>query len=107
MPRWVIGVHVAFLMAVVIFSHHAIVFLALFLFFLGFTEAYPRYQSRLMIREGLLVTFFLAGLVVLGGQQRWPEDGPRIGWARTREEAQQQFAGAWRAWLVRTELKEM
>jgi hypothetical protein len=70
-PGWVVAVHVVFLAAVVIFSHHAIVFLALFLFFLGFTEAYPRYQSRLMIREGLLVAFFLAGLVVLGGQQRW------------------------------------
>ena len=66
-----IAVHIAFLAAVVVFSHHAIVFLALFLFFLGFTEAYPRYQSRLMIREGLMVAFFLAGLVVLGGQQKW------------------------------------
>lgn len=70
-PGWVVAVHMAFLAAVVVFSHHAIVFLALFLFFLGFTEAYPRYQSRLMIREGLLVAFFLAGLVVLGGQQKW------------------------------------
>lgn len=70
-PGWVIAVHVAFLSAVVVFSHHAIVFVALFLFFLGFTEAYSRYQSRLMIREGLMVAFFLAGLVVLGGQQRW------------------------------------
>jgi len=33
--------------------------------------AYPRYQNRLILREGLLVSFFLAGLVVLGGQQRW------------------------------------
>jgi hypothetical protein len=70
-PAWVIAVHVTFLVSVVVFSHHAIVFVALFLFFLGFTEAYPRYQSRLMIREGLLVAFFLAGLVVLGGQQKW------------------------------------
>jgi hypothetical protein len=36
-----------------------------------------------------------------------PEESPRIGWATTREEAQQQFAEAWRAWLVRTELKEI
>ena len=35
--------------------------------FIGFTEAYKRYQSRLMIKEGLMVGFFLAGLVVLGG----------------------------------------
>jgi hypothetical protein len=71
LPGWVVAVHVAFLAAVVVFSHHAVVFIALFLFFLGFTEAYKRYQSPLMIREGLLVAFFLAGLVVLGGQQKW------------------------------------
>jgi Na+/H+ antiporter NhaD/arsenite permease-like protein len=47
------------------------VFFAVFLFFLGFTEAYKRYQTRLMLREGLLVAFFLGGLVVLGGQQKW------------------------------------
>lgn len=41
------------------------------LFFLGFTTAYERHQDRLILREGLLVAFFLAGLVVLGGQQRW------------------------------------
>ena len=28
-------------------------------------------RRRLMIREGLMVAFFLAGLVVLGGQQKW------------------------------------
>ncbi len=71
LPAWVIAVHVAFLGAVVVFSHHAIVFIALFLFFLGFTEAYRQYQSRLMLREGLMVAFFLGGLVVLGGQQKW------------------------------------
>jgi hypothetical protein len=35
-----------------------------------------------------------------------PEESPRIGGAKTREEAQQQFAEVWRAWLIRTELKE-
>jgi hypothetical protein len=47
------------------------VFLAVFLLFLGFSEAYKRYQGRLILREGLLVAFFLAGLVVLGGWQKW------------------------------------
>ena len=45
--------------------------MGLFLFFLGYAEAYERYQSRLILREGLLVAFFLAGLVVLGGLQQW------------------------------------
>lgn len=70
-PGWVIAIHLAFLASVVVFNHHPIVFVALFLFFLGFTEAYRHYQTRLMIREGLMVAFFLGGLVVLGGQQKW------------------------------------
>jgi hypothetical protein len=47
------------------------VFLSLFLLFLGFTQAYERHQSPLIIKEALLVGFFLAGLVVLGGMQEW------------------------------------
>lgn len=70
-PVLVILVHLAFLVGVVVLSHHAIVFSGLFLFFLGFTEAYKRYQSRLILREGLMVAFFLAGLVTLGGMQKW------------------------------------
>jgi hypothetical protein len=70
-PGWIVGVHLVFLAAVVAFNHHPIVFLALFMFFLGFAEAYKRHQSPLILREGLLVAFFLAGLVVIGGQQKW------------------------------------
>lgn len=64
-------VHLLFLTGVVVFAHHAIVFMALFLFFLGVAHAYERHQDRLILREALLVAFFLAGLVVLGGQQQW------------------------------------
>lgn len=64
-------VHVAFLAGVAAFSHHPPVFMGLFLFFLGFTHAYERYQNPLILRESLLVAFFLAGLVVLGGLQQW------------------------------------
>ena len=70
-PLVVVLVHLAFLAGVVTFSHHPAVFLGLFLFFLGYTEAYSRYQDRLLLREALLVAFFLAGLVVLGGLQQW------------------------------------
>ena len=38
--------------------------------FLGFAQAYERHQNPL-IKEALLVGFFLAGLVVLGGLQQW------------------------------------
>jgi hypothetical protein len=52
-------------------AHHPVLFLGLFLFFLGYTQAYARHQSPLILKEGLLVGFFLAGLVVLGGLQQW------------------------------------
>jgi hypothetical protein len=45
--------------------------LGLFLLFLGFATAYERHQDQLLIKEALLVAFFLAGLVVLGGLQAW------------------------------------
>ncbi|MET3107702.1 MFS family permease [Oxalobacteraceae bacterium GrIS 2.11] len=71
MPVLLIVVHLLFLLATVWFSHHPVVFIGLFLFFLGFTHAYPEHQSKLMLKEGLLVGFFLGGLVVLGGLQQW------------------------------------
>jgi len=70
-PPLVSLIHLAFLAAVVLLAHHPVLFLGLFLLFLGFTQAYERYQSPLILKEGLLVGFFLAGLVVLGGMQQW------------------------------------
>ncbi|MCW0235748.1 MAG: putative Na+/H+ antiporter [Ferrovibrio sp.] len=61
----------AFLIGIVVFAHHPAIFMGLLLFFIGFATAYVRHQGRLIIREGLLVAFFLAGLVVLGGLQQW------------------------------------
>ena len=71
MPLIVSLVHLAFLSGVVIFAHHPVIFIGLFLFFLGFTKAYEQFQNPLILKEGLLVGFFLAGLVVLGGMQQW------------------------------------
>jgi hypothetical protein len=71
MPVSVVTVHLGLLAGVVLFAHHPVVFLSLFLLFLGFTQAYERHQSPLIIKEALLVGFFLAGLVVLGGMQEW------------------------------------
>lgn len=70
-PFGVALVHVAFLAGVVLFAHHPVIFLGLFLFFLGYAQAYARHQNPLILKEGLLVGFFLAGLVVLGGMQQW------------------------------------
>lgn len=70
-PLAVVLVHLALLAGVVLSAHHPVVFLGLFLMFLGFAQAYDRHQSPLIIKEALLVGFFLAGLVVLGGLQQW------------------------------------
>jgi Putative Na+/H+ antiporter len=70
-PVAVMAVHLLFLTGVVVFAHHPPIFIGLLLFFLGFATAYAQHQDRLMLREGLLVAFFLSGLVVLGGQQTW------------------------------------
>lgn len=71
MPTSVILIHLIFLAAVVSFAHYPPVFMWLFLFFLGYTQAYSKYQNPLILRESLLVAFFLAGLVVLGSLQKW------------------------------------
>ena len=70
-PVPLVVVHLLFLAGVVVFAHHPAIFLGLFLFFLGVASAYQQHQDRLILREGLLVAFFLAGLVVLGGLQQW------------------------------------
>jgi len=71
LPAWVSLLHIGFMGGLVAFAHHPAVFMGLLLFFLGFASAYPHFQDRLILREGLLVAFFLAGLVVIGGQQQW------------------------------------
>ncbi len=70
-PVLVSAIHMAFLASVVAFAHHPVIFMGLFMFFIGFTKAYEQYQNPLILKEGLLVGFFLAGLVVLGGMQQW------------------------------------
>ncbi|MBC7685445.1 MAG: putative Na+/H+ antiporter [Bdellovibrionales bacterium] len=70
-PLLVSAIHLVFLALVVAFAHHPVIFMGLFMFFVGFTIAYERYQNPLILKEGLLVGFFLAGLVVLGGMQQW------------------------------------
>lgn len=71
-PAWTVSVaHLLFLAAVVLLAHHPVLFLGLLLLFLGYTQAYPKHQDPLLLKEALLVGFFLAGLVVLGGMQQW------------------------------------
>lgn len=70
-PASIMAMHLLFLAGVVFFAHHPVVFIGLMLLFLGFVTAWREHQSPLILREALLVSFFLAGLVVLGGLQQW------------------------------------
>ncbi len=70
-PITSICIHLLFLAGIVGFAHDPVIFMWLLLFFIGYTAAYPKYQSPLILKEALLVGFFLAGLVVLGGLQGW------------------------------------
>ncbi len=70
-PAWLTILHVLFLATVVLFAHHPDVFFGVFMLFLGLTTATREYQDPLKLREGLLVGFFLAGLVTLGSLQAY------------------------------------
>jgi hypothetical protein len=70
-PRWLCALHLATLAAIATVMHHPVVFMGVFLYFLGLTVVTRQYQDELQLKGSLLVAFFLAGLVVLGGPQRW------------------------------------
>lgn len=70
-PFYVIAIHLVFLMATVYFLHHAAIFFAIFLFFLAYALIHKEHQNQLIIKEGLLVSSFLAGIVILGQGQVW------------------------------------
>ena len=70
-PYWVTFIHLLFLSFVVLTAHHMVVFLGLFLFFLGFTIVTKEFQEPVKIKEPLMVGFFLGGLIVLGTLQKW------------------------------------
>jgi hypothetical protein len=70
-PPWVVLVHIGFLAWTVFNSHYPPLFIAGFLFFLGFAQATAAYQSQIELKTPLLVGFFLAGVVTHGGLQGW------------------------------------
>ncbi len=71
LPAWLVVVHFFILSLVVLTAHHPIIFVGIFLFFIGVVTISQEYQTELKLKESLLVGFFLGGLVALGGLQRW------------------------------------
>lgn len=70
-PVWVTCIHLGVMFLTVFYHTKTAFVLPLFLLFLGFSEVTKEYQSRLKIKESLMVGFFLGGLVTLGGLQGW------------------------------------
>lgn len=69
-PIALVLTHILLLSAIVFFAHQPVWLIGIFVVFLILTYVSSKYQQRLMIREGLFVAFFLAGLIVLGEPQR-------------------------------------
>ena len=70
-PVWVTAVHLAFMFWSVLSAHYLALLIGGFLFFLAFYEVTEDYQSEIQLRSPILVGFFLAGLVIHGGLQKW------------------------------------
>lgn len=70
-PTFILILHLFLLLGIIIFVHDLIIFLGIFLIFLAVANAFDQYQDKLIINQAFLVSLFLAGLVVLGGQQKW------------------------------------
>ena len=70
-PKWIMVVHVLFMVWTIVNAHYPALFIGGFLFFLGFAKISAFYQNRINLKPPLMVGFFLAGLVIHGGVQAW------------------------------------
>lgn len=70
-PGLVIVVHLFFLAGIVATSHHQNAFLGILLLFLGVATVTQRYHDALRLKESLLVSMFLGGIIEFGAFQKW------------------------------------
>ncbi len=70
-PVFITLIHLALLAWTVYMAHYPALFIAGFLFFIGFHKATLYHQNSLNLKSPLLVGFFLAGLVTHGKAQGW------------------------------------
>ena len=68
---WIQFIHFAFLLIAILSAHYPVFLIGSLLFFVGFTQLTSHAQDQLKIREALLVSIFLGGLVVLTAEQSW------------------------------------
>ncbi len=70
-PIWITLIHILFMILIVSVSHYPAIFIASFLFFIGFHQATRPHQHPIRIGRPLMVGLFLAGLIIHGGLQGW------------------------------------
>ena len=70
-PFFILFIHLILLIGLIFFVHELIIFLGIFVIFLGIASSYDQFQNKLILKEAFLVSLFLTGLVILGGQQKW------------------------------------
>ncbi|MBO9667953.1 MAG: putative Na+/H+ antiporter [Bdellovibrio sp.] len=71
LPWTVALAHLVFLAGIVLTGHHQNAFLGIFLLFLGVASVTGRYQDSLRLKESLLVSMFLGGIIQFGAFQKW------------------------------------
>ena len=70
-PHWITGIHIGFIVWTVYAAHYPAVFIASFLFYLGFHQLTRDHQYPIRVRHPMLIGLFLSGLVIHSGLQGW------------------------------------
>ncbi|QDK38392.1 putative Na+/H+ antiporter [Bdellovibrio sp. NC01] len=70
-PWTVTLVHLLFVAGIVATAHYQNAFLGIFLLFMGVASVTQRYQDHLRLKESLLVSMFLGGIIQFGAFQKW------------------------------------
>ncbi|MCP5469317.1 MAG: hypothetical protein H7A36_02290 [Chlamydiales bacterium] len=70
-PFWITAVHLLFVIGISTFSLSPIVFISLFVIFLGFYQVTKFYQAKLHLKRAALAGIFFTSLIMHGELQGW------------------------------------
>ncbi|MBT3393587.1 MAG: hypothetical protein HN411_00560 [Waddliaceae bacterium] len=70
-PLWITAVHIFVMFWTIYNESYPVVFIGMFLLFMGFHQATRPYQNELTLKPSVLIGCFLAGLIIHGGLQGW------------------------------------